>query len=285
MRLVHLTDPHLSRPGERRFGLDPWARLDAALDHVRRHEAAADVLLLSGDLANDGEPEAYTALAERLVSLPQRVVLLLGNHDDRKAFKAEFPEAAVDDAGFVQAAVDGADGVSLLGLDTLVAGAAHGALDEGRLEWLERRLAERRDRAVFLAMHHPPVACGIPGMDAIGLTGAEDFWRVVEAAPQVRHVFAGHIHRPFFARRGHVGVSTLPGPAHQLHLQFEAEGAVIGSHEPGAYGIARLAPDTFDLHVRAFTDTSPRFVFDEASERAATPETLPPVPPRYRHLL
>jgi 3',5'-cyclic AMP phosphodiesterase CpdA len=285
VKLVHLTDPHLVAPGDRLFGLDPLDRLDRALAHVRRHEPDAQWLLITGDLTDRGEPAAYRALAERLASMPQPALLLLGNHDDRAAFTQAFPEAPRDERGFVHAVVDGADGVSLVALDTLVAGAGHGALDGGRLAWLERVLAERADRAVHLAMHHPPVACGIPGMDALGLVDAEEFWAVVARAPQVRHVFAGHVHRPFTARRGHVTVSTLPGPAHQVHLQYEAADAVLGSLEPGCYGVARLARDGFELHVRAFTDTSPRFVFDDASNRAASPDALPPLPARFRHLV
>jgi 3',5'-cyclic AMP phosphodiesterase CpdA len=285
VRLVHLSDPHLVAPGERLFGLDPLARLDAALAHLRHHEPDAELLLVTGDLTDRGEDRAYAALKQRLAALPQPTVLLLGNHDERAAFRRTFADHPRDDGGFVQSCVDGADGVSLVALDTLVRGHEHGALDGGRLAWLERRLAERADRAVYLAMHHPPVACGIPGMDAIGLADVDAFWAVVAEAPQVRHVFAGHIHRPFFARRGDVTVSTLPSPAHQVHLQYAAADVVLGSHEPGCYGVATLAPDGFDLHVRAFTDTSPRFVLDAGGYGATTPSDLPPVPHPYDHLI
>ena len=284
MRIVHLTDPHLVAPGGRLFGLDPLARLDRALAHIQRHEAGADLLLVTGDLTDRGEPEAYRALRARLDKLGLATLLLLGNHDAREAFAAVFGPAVLDAAGCVQGVVDGADGVSVLALDTLVPGAGHGRLCPARLDWLEAALAARGDRAVYLAMHHPPVACGIPGMDAIGLEGEAAFWAVVQRHPQVRHVFAGHIHRPFFARRGAVTVSTLPGPAHQVHLQFTAEDAVLGSHEPGAYGVARLGRDAFDLHVRGFGE-EPRFVFDDASNRAATPADLPPLPATYARLV
>jgi 3',5'-cyclic AMP phosphodiesterase CpdA len=285
VRVLHLTDPHLVAPGGRLFGLDPLARLEAAFAHMRRHEPAADLLLLTGDLTDRGEASAYAALADRLAALPWPAAMLVGNHDDRAAFRAAIREVDVDAGGFVQQVVDGDDGVSLVTLDTLVPGAGHGALDEGRLAWLERTLAARRDRAVYVAMHHPPVACGIPGMDAIGLDDAARFWEVAADAPQLRHVFAGHIHRPFFARRGDVTISTLPGPGHQVHLQYEAADAVLGSHEPGCYGVATLGRDGFDLHLRLFTDTSPRFVFDDASNRAATPADLPSPPAPYDRLV
>ncbi len=285
MRIIHLTDVHLVAPGGHLFGLDPLARLDWALDHIRRHEPEADHLLLTGDLTDRGEPAAYAALAERLRGFEPPSLLLMGNHDERAAFRSAFPDAPSDAQGFVQQAIDGEDGVSLVTLDTLLPGSGKGELCAERLAWLDAVLGDRRDRAVYLAMHHPPVDCGIPGMDEIGLVSEPAFWEVIDRHPQVRHVFSGHIHRPFFASRGHVGISTVPGPAQQVHLQFICRDAVLGSLEAGAYGIAELHRDRFWLHIQSFTDTSRRFVFDDASNRASSPEAMPPVPERYASLL
>lgn len=285
MFLLHLTDPHLVAPPRRLFGLDPFQGLDEALAHLVRHYPDADLLLLTGDLTDLGEPAAYAALRERLDRLPMPSVLLLGNHDARPAFRAAFPTAPVDDAGFVQRVVDHGDDLSLVALDTHVAAAGHGELCDARLAWLDATLAARADRAVFLAMHHPPLGCGIPGMDAIGLAAAERFWAVVERHGNVRHVFAGHIHRPFFGRKGAVSVSTVPGTSHQVHLQFTTADVVLGNHEPGLYAVARLGRDGFDLNHVAFADRSPRFVFDDASNQAATPDALAPVPPPYADLV
>ncbi|TVQ37078.1 MAG: phosphodiesterase [Geminicoccaceae bacterium] len=285
MFLVHLTDPHLVAPPRRLFGLDPFEGLDAALAHLCRHYADADLLLVTGDLTDLGEKAAYAALRRRLEALPMPVVLLLGNHDDRAAFRAVFEGAPVDEAGFVQQAVDHANGVSLVALDTHVPGAAHGELCAARLAWLDRALAARAARDVVIAMHHPPVGCGIPGMDAIGLADAERFWAVVRRHGNVRHVFTGHIHRTFFGRREAVSISALPGTSHQVHLQFATADVVLGSLEPGSYAVARLAPGQIDLHHVAFQDQSPRFVFDDASNAAAEPAALPPVPPPYDRLI
>jgi 3',5'-cyclic AMP phosphodiesterase CpdA len=276
--LVHLTDPHLVAPGRRLFGLDPLAALDRALAHLVRHHGDADLLLITGDLTDTGEHAAYRALRERLRDLPMAAVLLLGNHDRREAFREVFADAPVDDAGFVQMVVEHPDGTSLVTLDTLVTGAGHGALGDGRLDWLDRTLDAHLGRDVVIAMHHPPVPSGIPFMDAIGLADAEGFWDVVQRHGNVRHVFCGHLHRTFFARRDAVTVSALPGTSHQVALAFAARDVAVGSHEPGLYAVARLAPGRIDLHHVAFADRSPRFVFDDASNRAASPDELPRVP-------
>lgn len=47
MKLIHLTDTHFVRPGLRLFGLDPQARLDAAVDDINTHHANADLVVIT----------------------------------------------------------------------------------------------------------------------------------------------------------------------------------------------------------------------------------------------
>ena len=42
MKLIHITDLHLMPPGELLWGLDPFARLDAALTDIAAHHADAN---------------------------------------------------------------------------------------------------------------------------------------------------------------------------------------------------------------------------------------------------
>ena len=74
-----------------------------------------------------------------------------------------------------------------------------GALDEGRIEWLEATLAEEREKPTVLAMHHPPLITAIPSFDAIGL------------APEWRQALAEVLARHPQVARGVVGGSCWSG--------------------------------------------------------------------------
>ena len=105
-KLIHLTDPHIVPPGETLCALDPAARLTSAVDEINRLHADAFAVVLTGDLSYHGLHPAYELAREILARLEVPCHLLIGNHDDRSAFRQVFPETPVDPGGFVQYVVE-----------------------------------------------------------------------------------------------------------------------------------------------------------------------------------
>jgi 3',5'-cyclic-AMP phosphodiesterase len=117
MKIIHLSDLHLLRPGDLVYEVDPAERLARCIADINAHHADAQLCVTTGDLAHHGEEVGYGLLRELLGELSVPWQLLIGNHDDRTAFRRVFPEVAVDDYGFVQEAKTIEDCV-LLFLDT-----------------------------------------------------------------------------------------------------------------------------------------------------------------------
>lgn len=188
MRLVHLTDAHLTTPpawpsllgrshyGKRFLGYLSWAR-------KRRHHlrpawlaelcaaAAAqrpDHWLLSGDLAQIGTEEEIRAAGRWLRALApaESVTFVPGNHDVyaaeswaciRREWRPYLPEAG--DYPLVRRFAD----VAVFGLNSALPtlpGSAAGHLGEAQLGRLAAALATHRDAFRVLVLHHPP----LPGM-------------------------------------------------------------------------------------------------------------------------
>src|SRR2546430_913598 len=118
MRFVVLTDTHFVPRGAKLFALDPAARLSAAVQMINRDHPDIDFVIVTGDLAHRGEQAAYVALRDVLAGFRAPVILLMGNHDDRAAFRAVFREADDDGNGFVQLA-RAFQGATVIALDTL----------------------------------------------------------------------------------------------------------------------------------------------------------------------
>jgi Icc protein len=272
MKLIHLTDPHFVVAGRRLYGLDPRARLDAAVASINALHADADLVVITGDLAHSGEPGAYDALHECLAALTVPCVPLIGNHDDRAALLERFPEAPRDADGFIQSAVD-VDGTRLLFLDTNQPGTHMGWYCERRMAWLARQLEAGRGRPHLVFMHHPPFDIGLPSMDRIGLVQRAAFTEVVRPhLADLRHLFFGHVHRPISGSWLGLPFSTLRGTNHQVRLDFVAEDDIPGSHEPPAYAVVNVDAQRVVVHTHDYLDASPTFWLGEQAEvdRAAS---------------
>lgn len=250
MKIIHVTDTHIRRPGERIYGLDPAARLAAVIEDVQRRHLDADLFVITGDLADAGDRDAYAHLAELLAPLRMPVRLMLGNHDRRAPFLDVFDDVETDDSGFVQSFIDAPDEIGrLLFLDTLQEETIGGVLCETRLAWLEARLREVEERPVTLFLHHPPLPVGVPHFEPICMPDPEPFLDILASHPGgIRHLFVGHLHLPFTGSvRGGLPVTAARSSNHLMGVDFIDSGArwLEGS---AAYNVILMDAESIFVH-------------------------------------
>jgi 3',5'-cyclic AMP phosphodiesterase CpdA len=162
MLIAHLSDPHLRPSGHRYHNIvDSNAMFLDAIQHLASLDPRPDVVILSGDLVDTGTEAEYALAAEMLALIPQPVLMIPGNHDDRERFRAYFRHNAyMASAGPLHFAIGDRGAVRILGLDITVPGAHHGDMDDAACLWLEERLAEAPDRPTVIMMHPTPIAAG-----------------------------------------------------------------------------------------------------------------------------
>jgi Icc protein len=260
MKLIHLSDLHLVAPGEHLFGEDPAGRLRSCIDNINQHHADADLCVITGDLTHEGALAAYQVLAECLDALIPPVRLLMGNHDDRDAFRKVFPHLPVDAHGFVQSTCDIGHGLGVF-LDTLEPGKPEGHLCDQRLTWLAHVLDEAADRPVYLFSHHPAFDLALPSMDWIRLDDTGPLQALIQAHGNVRHMFAGHVHRPSAGNWHGTPFSTVRGTNHQHALEFTLEGPATTVMEPPGYAVIFIRESGTVVHFHDFMDTSRRYPY------------------------
>lgn len=231
MRIVQLSDLHL-REGPLYSGIDPWAMWRRGLVQVAALAPRADLLLLTGDLADDGREATYARLRTSLLAAGIPYVVLPGNHDDRDALASGLAGESL-----WPGRCHDRDGVTLLLLDTTLPGRDEGGIAAAHLDWLQRQaLAGRR---VLVALHHPPFAVGIPGMDAIACQGGELLVPWLHARAEVEALLCGHVHRhvvtTFVGKVAHVAPSTV----HQIALD---QGGLAWTPEPPGFLVHDLLP-------------------------------------------
>ena len=264
MLIAQITDLHVRPEDSPAYGrVNTNEMLRACVRAIRALDRQPDVLVATGDLTDGGTAEEVRILAEILAPLPMPIYVLPGNHDCRAALVKELPThkyLSLAD-GFLHYAVD-AFPVKLIALDTVVPGKSHGELCAHRLEWLEARLAERRDHPVVVMMHHPPFATGIHGMDRINCRNGAEMAAIIARYPNVERVICGHHHRPIQTRFGGTIGSVAPSPAHQVALNLlEEGGAEMFTFEPPAYHLHLWKPGvglmTHQAYIGAFDGPHP----------------------------
>ena len=254
MKLIQVSDLHFVPLGTRLFGLDPRARLEAAIADINRHHGDAELCVFTGDLADQGAPAAYDALRQTLAALQIPYQLTIGNHDDRNAFLHAFPEAPRDEHGFVQSVVSTGAG-HIIVLDTNEPGQESGFYCTQHQAWLKERLKAAAGGPDYLFMHHPPLDIGIPSMDSIGLVEKKGFSEAVAGTADIRHIFFGHVHRPVSGSWRGIPYSALFSLVHQVTLDFVSERLAFNSAPP-AYNVILLDGEDTVVHHHEFLDAS-----------------------------
>lgn len=226
--LLHLSDTHLRAGGTPLYdSVDSEAYLARAVAAIDESGIRPHALVFTGDLADFGEADAYErvrALVEPLAErLGTRVVWIMGNHDDRTAFRASLlpgdgtePTAPVD-------RVDEFDGLRIVTLDTSVPGAHHGEVTAEQLAWLTDVLATPAPLGTILAMHHPPVPSVLDLAASVELRDQRSLAAVLRGS-DVRAILAGHLHYSTFATFAGIPVSVASATCYTQDLMVPVGG-------------------------------------------------------------
>ncbi len=226
--LLHLSDTHLRAGGAPLYDdVDSEAYLARAVAAIEASGIRPNALVFTGDLADFGESDAYdrvAALVEPLAErLSTRVVWVMGNHDDRAAFRSRLlpgdaaaPTAPVD-------RVDEFDGLRIITLDTSVPGAHHGEVAPEQLRWLAEVLATPAPLGTILAMHHPPVPSVLDLAASVELRDQRSLAEVLRGS-DVRAILAGHLHYSTFATFAGIPVSVASATCYTQDLMVPVGG-------------------------------------------------------------
>lgn len=206
LRVLQLTDPHLMAHADGELlGVNTRQSLCAVIDEVLKAHGQPDLILATGDLAQDGSIEAYRTFGESLQVFPCGSAWIAGNHDDNRNLATVAREYRANRRHIIQG------GWQFVLLDSSVPGQVFGELAESELSFLADSLELYPEVPAMVTLHHHPVDIGSDWMAQIGLRNRDEFWEVIDRFPQVRVVLWGHIHQEHDLSRN--GVQLLATPS------------------------------------------------------------------------
>lgn len=237
--IAQISDPHLRPRGELYQGvMDSNAALARSVDQINRMSPLPDVVLLTGDVVDEGMPAEYAVARDILGRLKAPLLVIPGNHDEREAFRVAFRDQAyLPTKGPLHYVAD-AGAARIIALDVTVPGEHHGLFDEAAETWLALVLQAEPARPTLLMMHQPPLVTGVPYLDAYRCFGKTRMEALIARHPQVARVLCGHVHRLMQQSFGGSLLCTAPSLATAIALRTGAEA------EPASF----LDPPGFLLH-------------------------------------
>jgi 3',5'-cyclic AMP phosphodiesterase CpdA len=228
MRILHLSDTHITASaGLNQDGVDSRESLRRMLRDCGELPGL-DVVVVSGDVADDGSAEAYADALELVGGFARQrripAIFSTGNHDERAAFTAVLgsghvgPDRQLESAGGERAAASMVAGYRIITLDSLVPGKAYGLLSDAQLGWLRDVLAEPAPYGSVVVFHHPPVVVpGVAVQQAFGLRNSADLAEVIRGS-DVQLLLCGHFHLQLFGMLAGVPVWVTPGVVNRIDL-------------------------------------------------------------------
>lgn len=237
MLIAHLSDPHLRPDGMLYQGLvDSNAMFDLALDTLLALTPAPDLVIIGGDLVDEGSEAEYDMVLKALERIEQPVLAIPGNHDNhdnfRRCLAGTLPLTA---SGPLHFDTGNRWPVRVIGFDVTVPGAHYGEVTPDAAEWLQEKLQACPKLPTMLLMHQPPTECGMHFIDAYRCFGEEHLSELVRQNPQIERILCGHIHRFMQSRFAGNLLMTAPSTATAIALRLEQDAVPASFVEPPAF--------------------------------------------------
>ncbi|MGC4154306.1 MAG: phosphodiesterase [Propionicimonas sp.] len=241
--IVHLSDTHFVAGGAPLMGaVDSDGRLAEALRGLSASGLRPSAIVVTGDIADTGAADAYlrvrTMLEPVAEELGAQLIWVMGNHDDRAAFRAGLLD--VEPSGAEVDAVHDLDGLRLIVLDSTVPGHHWGLVTPAQLEWLAEVLATPAPRGSILAMHHPPLPIPVVLAQLIELR-EQSTLEAVLAGSDIRAIIAGHLHYSTWSTFAGIPVSAAAATCYTTDLLAPTPG-LRGQDGGQAFNLIHVYP-------------------------------------------
>lgn len=245
--LLHLSDTHFvakdTDGGMLHTLVDPQANLEKLFEGFERSNSMPKAIVLTGDIADTGEPDAYRRVREVVEGAARKfgaqVIWCMGNHDRREAFYQELLGAEPSEEPYDK--VWDLDGLRLIVLDTTVPGQHWGELSDSQLLWLADVLSAPAEDGSIIALHHPPLWSPLGLIRLFELRDQDRFADVIRGT-DVRCILGGHLHYSTHSTFAGIPVSVASASCYTQDLQVEFP-AARGQAGAQSYNLVHVYDD------------------------------------------
>jgi len=224
MTLVQVTDTHLTGDSDGTLlGMNTERSARQVIDAALASQQP-DCVLVTGDIAADGQAAAYEQL-NGFFNHRVPTLWLPGNHDDVRAQKGAYRD-------HLKRRIVGRHWDVLM-LETQVAGKVGGYFSSAELNALQRAVADAAagDKSLLIATHHPLRALQSTWLDEQAVSNASAALTIMQALSDRVVVVSGHVHQESDAVVQ--GVRMLTTPSTCIQFAPQSHDFALDDKQPG----------------------------------------------------
>jgi len=236
LSLLQITDLHIL-PGfdEALLGINTEHYFHAVLELAFAEHHHFDLILVTGDLAQDPCTASYQRILNSLEATNTPCICLPGNHDDYELMQQIFNTSRVSCRKQILL-----ENWQLICLNSQIPGAPEGRLSKQELLFLEDCLVSNPNHHALIAVHHHCLETKSPWMDTMMIENSEELLATVNKYPQTKAITTGHIHQAMDITIGSLRILGTPSTC----FQFKPESTALSldTSSPG-YRLIKLYAD------------------------------------------
>ncbi|CDG16206.1 metallophosphoesterase family protein [Xenorhabdus doucetiae] len=215
MKVIHLSDIHLTRNRDQKlFDVNPYENFDFVCEEILRIKNLNEIALIivSGDIANDGDIEAYKYFLQKMESLRTAYIAILGNHDLKENFNIAITEEK--NQFMIHSRQYKNNTWRIISVDTVVEGEDFGFISKDNLAELEEEMVKNSDVNIAIFMHHHAIPVGTPIVDSCMLNNGKALLDLCKKY-KVKFIGSGHAHTSRICHHNTMTTSVAPAVVFQ----------------------------------------------------------------------
>jgi len=220
LRVAHITDIHLlAESGAKFYGVDTAISLQNVLDAILELEVLPNIIIVTGDLAEDGLTATYQRFCQILAGIDIPIYVLPGNHDNIGNMHDIITGESIHFLDKVKV-----ESWVFIFVNSQVSGESYGYISSHEMALLKANLETAGSAPVVVALHHTPMEI-CPRVNC-QLRNVNNFNQLIDSFSCVKAVIAGHTHTD--AEKNNIGHTQFTTPSTFAQV---AHGLTVSSDE------------------------------------------------------
>lgn len=191
IKIIQITDPHLLENKSELFrDVKPYETLKAIISNIKKSNWDFDIVIATGDLAQDNKKNSYNHFVDLLTSLNTPIYSIPGNHDDKGIMQSVLTKPLFHYCNELIM-----HNWLIIGIDSNKKDSPSGYISQEEFNRLRSSIESSDVEYIMIYLHHQPINVNSRWIDAIGLENKVELYNILDNCNKIKGLFFGHTHQ------------------------------------------------------------------------------------------